>query len=146
MMKIIRWTLLTLALPLCLATGWFVTGCHKTLEPGGAYAATNTVADLPFYQIDSGFRAAYGTLDAAFKWERDNRLDLWKISPSIKHDLDAIRPTAAEVVQNYAVARTAYKANPTPAGLSQLSTILAKAQQLMQTAQAVINNNLVKKP
>lgn len=120
--------------------------CKKTLEPGGAYAATNTVPDLTFYQVDAGFRAAYGTLDSAFNWERDNRADLWKISPKIKHDLDAIRPTAAEVVRNYAVARTAYKASPTPAGLSQLQTILAKAQQLMQTAQAVINNNLPKTP
>lgn len=117
-------------------------GCKKTLEPGGAYAATNTVPDITFYQVDSGFQAAYSTLDAAFTWERSNRDALWKISPSIKHDLDGIRPKAAEVVQNYAAARTAYKQHPTPAGLTTLQTILAKARQLMDTAQAVIANNL----
>lgn len=130
------------------------TGCKKTLEPGGGYApvvittnasggiVTNTVVlpDLAFFQTDSAFRAGYASLDAVFSWERENRTFLWGVSPKIKHGLDSIRPTAVQVVKEYAVAREAYKANPTPAGLDTLSTILAKLQQLQAAAAAVSTN------
>lgn len=128
-----------------------VSGCRKTLEPGGAYApatfTTNAsgaittnitvLPDLAFYTTDAGFRAAYSTVDAVFSWERDNRLFLWGVSPSIKHGLDAIRPTAVQVVKDYTAAREAYKASPTPAGLDTLRTVLAKMQQLQATATAL---------
>jgi hypothetical protein len=129
--------------------------CKKTLEAGGAYApvvittnattgglVTNTVVlpDLGFFQTDSAFRAGYASLDSLFTWERDNRLFLWGVSPKIKHTMDGIRPTAVQVVRDYAVAREAYKASPTPAGLSTLSTILAKLQQLQAAAAAVSTN------
>lgn len=130
-------------------------GCKKTLEVGGAYApaivSTNAVTgavttnivnapDLAFYQIDSGFMASYASVDAVFTWERDNRAFLWGVSPNIKHTLDQARPTAAALVKNYGVARQAYKANPTPAGLDLLKTILAKLQALQAAANAVSTN------
>lgn len=130
-------------------------GCKKTLEVGGAYApsvvSTNPVTgvvttnivnapDLAFYQIDSGFLAAYASVDAIFSWERDNRAFLWTVSPNIKHTLDQARPTAAALVKNYGVARQAYKANPTPAGLDLLKTILSKLQAIQAAASAVATN------
>lgn len=126
----------------------------SSLEKGGAYApavvitdtggvsTTNAVsaADKAFYATDAAFAASYAVADAISLWERDNRLVLWKITPDIKHGLDAIRPTVATVVKNYGVARNAYKANPTPAGLDLLQTILAKMKQLEAAASAVATN------
>lgn len=113
-------------------------GCKSTLETGGAYAQTNTLPDLQFYQIDAAYDFAYSTIDAAFKFEKDNRQTLWKISPEIKHSLDKIRPQAVLADREYLAARAAYMANPTPAGLSVLQTALSKAQQLTAAAQAAV--------
>jgi hypothetical protein len=75
-----------------------------------------------------------------FRFERDNRDNLWKLSPDIKHTLDKIRPDAAQAVQTYAAARKAYIANPTPTGLSMLNTILAKVQQVSAAAAAAVTS------
>lgn len=139
-----------LLLGLLISGALFLDGCKKTLQPGGAYApvviTTNAggvtvtnVVDLPdmaFYQTEAAFKTAYDLTDGIFKWERDNRLILWGVSPSIKHSLDAIRPTAAAIVKQYGIARTAYKANPTPAGLDLMNTILAKMEQIRASAEA----------
>lgn len=143
---------LSLIAVLGLAAG-LLLGCKHTLQPGGAYApvtvttntsgvvVTNTaLADLTFYEVDAAFSMAYAALDGVFTWERDNRVAVWAISPQIKKTLDSIRPQAAEAVKQFAVARAAYKANPTPAGLATLQTILAKAQQLQSAAAAVSAN------
>lgn len=119
-------------------------GCHKTLEPGGAYAPTNTVPDMAFYVSDAAFSAAQASLDAAFTWERQNRLFLWSVSPAIKHGLDKIRPDATTAVKDYLIAREAYRAHPTPAGLDKLTTILTKLQQIQGAAWAVSTNNIPK--
>jgi hypothetical protein len=122
-------------------------GCHKTLEPGGAYSPSITNAttgavtsspDMAFYTVDSAFYLAYTSLDTVFAIERDNRAALFKLSPAIKHTLDSIRPTALAVAQEYARARTAYIANPTPAGLTGLQLYLARIQQLVVSAQAAL--------
>lgn len=114
-------------------------GCkHPSLELGGAYAATNTVPDYAFFVADSAFDLAYSTIDAAFKFERDNRALLWKISPDIKHTLDQIRPQASVVTTQYLTVRAAYMANPVPANLTTLQTVLAKMQQLATAATAAL--------
>lgn len=148
-MKITSIRNLLLILGLSLTIGW--SGCKSgTLETGGAYAPTNTLGqvviapDIAFFQVDAAFDLAYSAFDAAFKFEKDNRPLLWQISPDIKHSLDVIRPDAVGVVQAYAVARKAYLASPTPAGLDTLRTWLSKAQQLANMAQAVVSSNLVK--
>lgn len=136
---------------LTLASLLLVSGCASKLQEGGAYApdpTTNAVtgivttiaADKPFFVVDSAFYLAYSAVDAAFTFERDNRATLWKLSPQIKHDLDAIRPDAVLARNAYMAARKSYIANPTPAGLDTLSTVLAKVQQLQTTANAVINS------
>lgn len=137
-------TFLALAMVGALA----VTGCKATLEPGGAYApaVTNSngvvtatqAPDMAFYQVDAAFRVAYSTVDAVFKFEEDNRLALFKLSPDIKHTLDSIRPGAVKARDDYITARAAYMANPVPAGLSNLQTILLRMQQLTSAAQVVI--------
>lgn len=116
------------------------TACHKTLEVGGAYSQPANAPDLAFYGVDAAFWTAYSSVDAIFTWERDNRAFLWKQNQGIKHALDNIRPTASAIVKNYLAARETYKANPTPAGLDLLQTLLAKAQQLAVTAQMVATN------
>lgn len=129
----------------------FVMGatCNKRLEPGGAYAplpvtdpvtgvVTAQVADMPFYTVDAGFAMAYATLDGVFKWERDNRMALWSVSPNIKHTLDQLRPRASAVVVEYVQARAAYKKLPVPANLTVMQQVLAKMQQLLAAANAVV--------
>jgi len=119
------------------------TGCKSTLAIGGAYApGTNGISttqpDLAFYLTDSSYDVAYAALEAAFKFERDNRPALWSLSPIIKQTLDKIRPTALQASNEYLLARAAYMANPVPANLSGLQTALAKMQQLTATAIAIL--------
>lgn len=125
------------------------TSCASRLEPGGAYAplpitdpvtgvTTGQVADMPFYTVDAGFAMAYATLDGVFKWERDNRMALWSVSPNIKHTLDQLRPRASAVVVEYVQARAAYKKLPVPANLTVMQQVLAKMQQLLSAANAVV--------
>lgn len=128
------------ALLAVLALGLILTACKSTLEPGGAYAPTNAVPDKAFYITDGAFMIAAGTLDTAFKFEQQNRLTLWKLSPQIKHTLDKIRPDAAQAVLAYKATREAYKANPTPTGLDILNTVLAKLNQLSTAASAAVTN------
>ena len=115
-----------------------IYGCGKTLEPGGAYAPPNVKPDMTFYVIDAGFDLAYSTVDAAFKFEKDNRLMLWQLSKNIKTTLDKVRPEALMIRNEYAKARTAYEANPTPDGLTGLQVVLKKMQQLAATANALL--------
>lgn len=127
---------------------FLVQGCATGVQQGGAYAPVLTnsdgsitqlsAADLPFYVVDSSFQAAYSVVDAAFNIERNNRTFLWGVNPKIKHTLDSIRPAAWQVVKDYTAARAAYIANPTPAGLSTLQTLLSKVQALAAAAQAVM--------
>lgn len=114
------------------------TGCATKLEPGGSYHQTGQAPDKAFYATEASFDLAYAVVDAAFKFERDNRQMLWELSPSIKHGLDAIRPNASQIVVTYAKARAAYLKNPTPNGLSTLQTVLSQMQQLAQAAQAAV--------
>ncbi len=135
MTKILSNILLVLAL--CL-------GCQSSrLEIGGSYApGTNGVstvkADMPLFVVDSAFDLAYSTIDATFKFERDNRLLLWKISPNIKHTLDVLRPQALKVAKEYLLVRAVYKNNPVPANLTALQSVLLKMQQLSVAAQAAL--------
>jgi hypothetical protein len=122
-----------------------MTGCGKaTLESGGAYAPVdaNGVAivrpDLAFFEVDSAYDLAYSAVHAVFKFERDNRALLWKLSPDIKHTLDKARPQAVSANVRYAQARKAYLANPVPANLSTLQTILAEMQSLASAASAAV--------
>lgn len=119
---------------------------HPTLEKGGAYtySTTNaagvvsTTSDLTLYTADAAFESAYKTLDTVFAIERNNRDYFWKLSPAIKHTLDKIRPTAQQVVNDYAASRTAYLANPTPVGLTGVQAVLAQIQQLVFAATAAV--------
>lgn len=142
MTPIKRWlAAIPLALAFCLLSlaPLFLPGCGTTrLELGGAYAQTNQVPDLQFYQIEAAYDLAYSTLDGVFKFEEDNRAGLWKLNPKIKQTLDKIRPQAWDYNVEYLTARAAYKANPVPSGLTTLQTISTKLQQLLLTAQAVL--------
>lgn len=119
-------------------------GCKTQLETGGAYAPTNSVGqvvqapDVAFFQVDSAFDLAMSLANSVFNIERDNRAFLESINPNIKHSLDAIRPNAKLAAAEYATARKAYKATPTPAGLTALETALAKIKQVNAAAQAVL--------
>lgn len=115
-----------------------LTGCNSTLEKDGAYATAGALPDKAFYVADAAFGLTYSAIDAAFTFEKNNRVALFRLSPEIKHGLDKIRPTAKLIVIDYANAREAYLKSPTPAGLSLLNTILAKAQQLSNAAQTLL--------
>lgn len=145
--KIKWWFSLALLLPI-------LVGCQSTLAPGGAYAPTVSVTntagavttttvlapDIGFYIADSAFVSAESILDIAFRFEKDNREALWKLSPEIKHTLDSIRPGAQQACISYKSARDAYKKNPTPAGLDLLNTILSKVQSLSSAASAAVTS------
>ncbi len=120
-----------------------LTGCKGTLAPGGAYnsGSTNTVivkADYSFFVIDSAYRLAYSTIDAAFKFERDNRLLLWGKTKEIKKALDKIRPQAVDINRQYLLARAAYIRNPTPAKLTILNALMLEIQNLSNAVMAAL--------
>lgn len=120
-------------------------GCHTPqLAPGGAYAPVDTngvptqAADPALYLADSAYNLAHSTMDLVFTYEYNNRATLWKISPSIKQNLDLIRPQAVLANSDYLRARAGYMANPTKANLDTLNAVLGKLQQITQAAQAVL--------
>lgn len=124
------------ALTLLIGVG---AGCRNPsakLEPGGAY--TVPAPDYAFYTIDAAYDLAYSSINAAFKFEYDNRAYLFGVSPQIKHTLDSIRPQALDADKQYLAARAAYIANPTPAGLTGLQAILAKVQQFASAITAIL--------
>lgn len=123
-----------------LTVALLLTGCAHRLEPGGAYYPPGQQADFALYAADAAYDLAYSTLDTVFKVERDNRAALFAISPNIKHALDDLRLRAWGVNVRWAHARQAYLANPVPSNLTALQEVLAHAQQLAVTAQAVIPN------
>lgn len=118
-----------------------VDGCKSTpnLEMGGAYAPVNAQAQPDLFIADSAYKLAYDTVDGVFKFERDNRAALQKISPGIKAGLDKIRPIAWKIDQRWCTARQAYVATPGAGSLSTLQGILAEMQRLIPAAQALIS-------
>lgn len=129
-----------------LAVPVLQTGCKGKLEPGGAYNPTTTNAtgvvtsnpDKPFMAIESAFALAYGALDAAFSFERDNRAMLWGISHSIKQTMDKIRPQAVAGRNAYFQARALYVASATPQNLALLKAQLDKIQKFSTEATAAL--------
>jgi hypothetical protein len=129
---------------IALAVTCALSGCAHKLELGGAYrpATTNaagilvdsTSPDYGFFVVDLAFSTAYSAIDAALTFERNNREMLWKVSPDIKHNLDAIRPVAWDITVRYAKARKQYLANPLPAGLTTLQNVLGEIQKIAGVA------------
>lgn len=119
------------ALAACLL---FTVGCVTNLEKGGPYNIEGREPDRVFYAVDAAFDVAYSVVDGAFKFERENRVKLFKLEPKIKHALDEIRPEAASLVIQYTRARTFYLLTPTPAGLTELQSILAQVQKISAAA------------
>lgn len=120
-------------------------GCKSPkLEAGGAYAPTNAVGLVVYQDVglavaDATYKFTYEATLAVFRFEREHRAELWAISPKIKAELDQLRPKVVDVNRRWALARHAYKANPTPAGLSTLKTILSELQRLLPAAQSQLN-------
>lgn len=122
-------------------------GCHTpNLEVGGVYspATTNAAGDVVLqtqpetglYVADAAYKLAYDIIYNVMKFERDNRVELAKVSPKIKTALDAVRPTVVDIDRRWAIARKAYTANPTPAGLTTIQAIIAEIQRLVPVVQA----------
>ena len=133
------------------------TGCHAPqLEPGGAYApaivSTNaagavtvspvTAPETALFIADASYRLAYDAVDGVLKFEYQNRAELAAKFPKLKPALDKLRPQIWRIEQRWALARRAYKASPSPAGLSQIQTILSEITRLVPVAQAELAANL----
>ena len=113
-----------------------ITGCKTpTLAAGGAYT-TNAAPDVLLVQADQSFNVAYASFTAISDYERANRAQLWKISPSIKHTLDTYRPQAAEVFYRWGAARQAYLNNQLPANFSTLQGLVAEIQNITTAVKA----------
>lgn len=109
-----------LTLCLCASVVWLGGCAHQlNLEAGGVYAPVNTnldgtitiQRDTPLALADSSFMFYYDTINRVFHFERDNRAQLWKVSPEIKHSLDAIRPGCLAAKDGYLQARETYIAS-----------------------------------
>ncbi len=125
----------------------FGSGCHHTptLQPGGAYApaivangVTNATSapEIGLYLADASYKLSYDLVFGALTFERDNRAELAVKLPTLKANLDKIRPVVWDIDQRWAIARQIYKANPTAAGLTTLQTILAEIARLVPVVQA----------
>lgn len=118
------------------------SGCKTAkLEAGGVYAPTNAVGqvvanDVGLALADASYKLAYDTALAVFRFERNHRAEIYRLSPQVKTELDKLRPQVVAIDRRWALARQAYKANPTPSGLTTLQTILAEAQRLLPVVQS----------
>lgn len=132
--------------------GLLTTGCQSPkLEQGGAYAPATTnvdgtvtalsAPDMALFVADTAYKIAYDAVDGVLKYEYENRAELSQKIPSLKPALDKIRPQVWKIEQDWAVARTTYMANPTPANLGKLQTILGEIQRLVPAVQAVLSVN-----
>lgn len=146
---------LLFAIGLALAVSVILPGCKTpTLEPGGLYNPTNAIGQVlynntGFALADTTYRLTYETALAVFAYERNNRKVIWDLSPQVKKSLDRIRPTVVDIDHRWAMARKAYRANPTPAGLSTLQSILDEIQKLLPIIQqqlAPVYSTLTLKP
>lgn len=139
-MKILTPILFALFLIVTIA----LTGCKTPrLEIGGVYAPTNSVGEVIYNDIglalaDTAYKFSYETVLAVFQFERDNRQAIWELSSTVKRDLDQLRPKVVEIDRRWAAARRVYRANPTPAGLSTLQTILSEINRIVPAVQAKI--------
>lgn len=115
------------------------------LEPGGVYAPTNAVGqvlynDLGLALTDASYKFAYETALSPLKFERDNRAEIFALSPdvglSVKQSLDKVRAEIWDIDQRWAAARKVYKANPTPGGLTTLQTVLSEIERIIPVVQS----------
>lgn len=124
-----------------------ISGCKTPqLEPGGVYAPTNSVGevvrkDTALFASDAAHKFAFESIQAVFKFERDNRAELRAISPNIKKELDKLRIQAAMIEKRWAAARQAYRANPTPEGLEGVNLIIAELSRIVPIVQAQITTS-----
>lgn len=122
-----------------------LSGCKTpNLEPGGSYTTTNAVGevvsmDKGLFMADSAYKLAYDAVDAAFRFERDNRKTLWDISPSIKGSMDKARGEVKHIEIRWATARKAYRSSPTPEGLNTMEKILAELQKVLTVVQSQVS-------
>jgi hypothetical protein len=136
---------ITLAAMLCLLASLFA-GCKtQKLEPGGVYAPTNTLGQLVLNDralalADASYKFAYETVLGVFKFEKENRAQIAAMSPTlgatIKEALDNGRTKVWEIDQRWALARKAYRANPTAAGMTTIQTVLAEIERIVPVIQA----------
>lgn len=122
-----------------------IPACKTKLEPGGAYSPVVTNADgtitptqapdVALALADQTYKFAYNTVMGVCELERNNRAELWKVSPKIKETLDQVRPVAVQIDQRWARARQAYLENPTPAGLTGIKLAIAEINRLLPVAQ-----------
>lgn len=138
----------SLLIAACLvAAAITLPGCKsQRLEPGGAYAPTNSVGEVVYNDInlailDASHKLAYDSLTTMFRFERDNRAALRSISPQIKRSIDKVRVQATEADVRWVMARNLYRQNPTPAGLSSMQTILLEIQRSATVAQSQLTNS-----
>ena len=134
---------------LCAGLLFGGTGCKTPrLEPGGAYSPTNSTGQVIYNDIglalaDASYKFAYETVVGVSDFEDEYRAEIFALNPTVglkvKHELDRIRPQIVAVNYRWALARQAYKLNPTPAGLSVIQTILLEIQRLVPVVQSQID-------
>lgn len=141
----------TLSRYLCLtlAITALLCGCKtRSLEPGGVYAPTNQLGQVIYNDVglaltDASYKFAYETALSPLKFEQDNREAIFALSPSVglavKKALDKARADIWDIDKRWALARVAYKANPTPAGLSILQTVLAEIERIIPVVQSQLS-------
>jgi hypothetical protein len=119
-----------------------------SLETGGAYKPTNELGQVIYNDVglamaDASYKLAYDTIISVLKFEKDNRAHLFEVSPTIcldvKHAMDKVRVQTWQIEQRWALARRAYRASPTPAGMTTLQTILAEIQRIIPVVQSQLN-------
>lgn len=140
---------LLLAVALVCGGLFAITGCKTpSLEKGGAYAPTNALgqviySDLGLALADASYKFAYETALMPLRFERENRAQIAMLSPTIgaqvKTALDEVREEVWKIDQRWALARKAYKANPTPAGLSTIQAILSEIERLIPVIQSQLS-------
>ncbi len=128
---------------------FFAVGCKTNFESGGAYSSsvlvtniatgevsTNQVVapDVTLYAADETYKLAYESILGIYRTEQQNRAFFAARVPKLRPYLASLRPKIIEIDTDWAKARKAYKANPTPANLSVIQEAITKMKSLLPIA------------
>lgn len=140
-MKTIRIALLALILTVGAFLGSGCGSVKSRLVPGGAYNPVTTNAagvvlyrpDPAYFLADLSFKTTWNTLDAAFSFEKDNRVFLDPLFPKLHSQMNVARAKATRIWLNYAKARVEYLKVPTASNLNQLQLQLTQLKAVLKS-------------
>lgn len=99
-----------------------------------------------YKELDKRCAASLNIITTVLNGERANRTNLFKITPEIKHFLDAdVRVNLEPIAKRYVQSRSEYLRHGSPADLEAMRGAVRRLTAISVAAQNIINTNLTSK-